>query len=848
MILRLIGLCGLLSLFILHSMDAQIDTFSIHEGWQFRQGTSTEWNNAIVPGTVQEDLLRLNLMRHPFYGTNEDSITWVEKADWVYETTFELDQGQLEKMNQILAFKGLDTYASVYLNDTQILQADNMHRQWEVDVKALLSQVNTLKIIFHSPIKVGARYMNKLPCQLPAENDSGDVKVMPVVRKAAFHFGWDWGPRIVTIGIWRPIELLSFDGPRISSLRYIDFDMAPDASVATAKAEVGLSQESFERETQVKLTCSDMTGQIIYENTIEGQYPLTSIQFDIENPQLWWPRGHGDQPLYQLNVSLLYRGEICSEKSLTIGLRKTELIREPDSIGTSFYFKVNGQPIFAKGANYIPQSHFINSLTDNDYRRVLGDAVRGNMNMIRVWGGGIYEEDIFYDLCDSLGIMVWQDMMFANTMFPVDEKFVNNMMKEVEDNVMRLHHHPSIIHWCGNNEIEVAWYNWSWQKKFNMPKSYQKELKDQYDEVFMHKIPNLISTIVPNPNFTHTSPLSNWGKIENFDHHSMHYWGVFHGEDPFEDYAVNVGRFNSEYGFQSFPNIKLIQKYFNPSNFDLKDRLLSHRQKSYKGNRLIYKHIDDYYTTPHDMLSLSYISQLTQAKGISYAIQSHRIQADRCMGTLFWQLNDCWPAISWSSVDVDGTWRALQYAVRDAYEEKTIFIETTDRDYTLYVINDTPDEFNAIWKMTVYKNHEVIFSKEGIVNLPSYSNLHYDLTPLKEQLNDGEYMKIELVNDHEQISKTHLLIKPRKLNLSDAKIDMEWEAIPEGLKLKLSSDHFVKNLYLYTSSEGFMDDNFFDLYPNETKEVIIRTKDEPNHFFRTLKHYSLNRMLKENPD
>ncbi len=829
-------------------MDAQIDTLRIHEGWQFRQGTSAEWMKASVPGTVQEDLLRMNRMPHPFFDTNEDSITWVEKADWVYETSFSMPQSQLSKAHHLLSFKGLDTYAQVYLNGEQILYADNMHRQWEVDVHGKLVEHNTLKIIFHSPIKIGSAYMEKLPCELPAENDSGEIKVMPVVRKAAFHFGWDWGPRIVTMGIWRPIELLSFDGPRISKLRYIDFTQADDGTSATVYAEVGLSPEYASEDIKVKLSCTDMNDNIISSSTFEATSPLTQLAFNIENPQLWWPRGHGEQPLYNLHVSLLYNGQATSSKQISIGLRTTELIREPDSIGTSFYFKVNGQPIFAKGANYIPQSHFINSLTEADYHRVIDDAVSANMNMIRVWGGGIYEEDIFYNLCDSLGIMVWQDMMFANTMFPVDTEFVDNMLEEVADNVMRLHHHPSIIQWCGNNEIEVAWYNWSWQKKFNIPKNYQKALKDQYDEVFMEKIPEIISQIIPNPNFTHTSPLSNWGKTENFNHHSMHYWGVFHGEDPFEDYAVNVGRFNSEYGFQSFPNISLIQKYFNPHVFDLKNPMLTHRQKSYKGNRLIYKHIKDYYTQPKDILSLSYISQLTQAKGIGYAIQSHRIQADRCMGTIFWQLNDCWPAISWSSVDVDGTWRALQYAARDAFEETTIFVETTDKDKTLYVINDTPSAFQATWKMTVYKDHNIILEKEGPVDLPAYSNLHYDLTPLDETLSQGEYVKVELVNAHKHISKTHMLILPRDLELEHPGINMDWEAIPEGLILRLKSENFIKNLYLYSSSEGSMKDNFFDLYPQQEHEVIIKTKVAPSKYFKTLKYYSLNQMLMENPD
>ena len=472
------------------------------------------------------------------------------------------------------------------------------------------------------------------------------------------------------------------------------------------------------------------------------------------------------------------------------------------------------------------------------------------MNSIRVWGGGIYEQDIFYELCDSLGLMVWQDFMFANTMYPTEPEFVDNMMEEVKENVMRLHHHPSIIHWCGNNEIDVAWHNWGWPRKYGIPKNYQKKLKNQYDVTFKEKIPTLVSSLIPNVNYSHTSPLSNWGTDENYNHHSMHYWGVFHGEDPFEKYAENVGRFNSEYGFQSFPNISLINEYFKPEKFDLKDPLLSHRQKSYKGNRLIYKHIDHYYPEPTTMTELSYISQITQAKGISYAIQSHRINKEQCMGTLFWQLNDCWPAISWSSIDSDGTWRALQYASREAYADAAVYVDSTNYKMDIVVLNDRPQPLSGQCRLSFYNEGEMIFSDRISVTTDPYSILRHDLFQYHAKLPHVEYLHIELLDENGNLTydKTHVFVQPKRLQLQKADIDKTWSKTEDGLMLTLESDTFVKSLYMYSEEKGHLSENFVDLYPGEKLIVYIRTDADLDAYSKGLKHLSLNDILGENHD
>ena len=810
--------------------DGQVDTLSLNDGWTFREGTTASWYPALVPGTVQEDLIRLGQLPDPFIGTNEDSLVWVENKDWVYQTEFNLSTEQLEKKYHTLIFHGMDTYAEVFLNGNRILVADNMFRKWEVQVSDWLKPQNKLKIYFHSPIKKGQAYLDKLPYQLPTDNDAGEIKVAPVVRKAAFHFGWDWGPRIVTCGIWRPVELLSYDGARIKDMLVHD-DIHYGVFEANEHTHDSLVGRSYARVTaDVHLEGNPFYSFInTYDDIFHwssGSDSITQIHFTIVDPEYWWPNGLGQQKLYTLRCQLGETGHSAISKK--IGLRKAELIHQPDSLGTSFYFKINGRPIFAKGANYIPQRHFTNSLTRKDYRDLLTTAAESNMNMIRVWGGGIYEEDYFYELCDSLGLMVWQDFMFANTIYPADEAFTDNILAEVRDNIQRLSHHPSIVHWCGNNEIDVAWHNWGWQKKYELKEKHQKILYDNYTKLFNTEIPEILYAELPSANYSHTSPLSNWGRQENYNHGSMHYWGVFHGEDPFEDYGKNIGRFNSEYGFQSFPNINVIEDFFHPKSFDLEDPLLAHRQKSYKGNRLIYKHLADYYPEPTSLLELSYLSQLAQAKGISMAIRAHRLDQPRCMGTLYWQLNDCWPAVSWSSLDYNGQWRALHYRVKEAYAPIACIVDMSKGKTELVFLNELLATEKLNYTILTLKGEML---EQGELVVSSMDRISIDISHL---ISDLSAVHIKMIHSGVESSQIHWI--DQELELEEPMIEMNLE---QSL-LRVSSKKLVKDLYLYSEDGYIFSSNFFDLLPGSTKEIKLSHPETKSFDISKIRYISYN--------
>ena len=827
---------SLLILIPVTAAQAQNHKITLHEGWQFREASNSEWQPASVPGTVQEDLLRLGQIPDPLIGTNEDSILWVEDKDWVYQTYFDLPPTDLRKPNHSLVFHGLDTYAEVFLNGQRILTADNMHRTWHTNVSQHVKpQDNLLKIYFHSPIKQGQTLLQDLPYQLPADNDAGNIKVMPVVRKAAFHFGWDWGPRIVTSGIWRPVELVTWGNQRIKTAAVKSITLDSSQTAVSARVEVELEMIGDpDLEAQRNLLASVLTSWVGDDWTIQTVYPgSNTVYFHVKEAQLWWPRGQGEQPLYDLNFKWGF-DEDPKNPDFTIrtGIRKAELIAQPDSTGTSFYFEVNDRPVFCKGANYIPQRHFTNSLTKKDYRDLLTTAAASNFNMIRVWGGGIYEEDYFYELCDSLGIMVWQDLMMANTIYPADSSFTQNVLAEVEDNVLRLSHHPSIIHWCGNNEINVAWHNWGWQKTYKLKKKHQKLLYDNYQEVFMQKIPDLLKDHLSYAPYSHTSPLSNWGTPENYQHGSMHHWGVFHGEEPFDSYEENIGRFNSEYGFQSFPHINILKDEIGVQALDLEHAALEHRQKSYKGNRLIYKHLAEYYPQPRSLLELSYLSQLTQAMGISMAIKAHRLDQPRCMGTLYWQLNDCWPAISWSGIDYNGQWRALHHRVKAAYEDCTFFPTKTNKGIILDFINDSSTDISGVLTM----DGEQVMALSLKAGEMMTREISCDWA-------GKEAVQLTWAHEVKTIEKIIWQHSEKNWTPSPTEIQMELVTGPDGQALELKADGWVRNLYLYSDEALHFADNFFDLAPGVVKRIQLKGKGKRLPDPVEIKCLSMNEVL-----
>ncbi len=653
---KFLSICFLLSSLLSHSQSVLVN-----QGWVFRNAGDVSWFGAEVPGTIHTDLLRNGVIDDPFTDLNELSQQWVGQKNWEYRNTFSLEKNVLKQTHIELVFEGLDTYATVKLNGDTILEADNMFRSWRVDITELAEAENTLEILFTSPIKKNTeKAKNYLP--LPGGTDTSAFPVAPFTRKAAYHFGWDWAPRFVTMGIWKDVRIEAWSGVKIRDA-HIQLGKLADEK---AELELHLELES-EKAQKVKVFMPPFIDEKVFVK--KGKHTKT-IAFTIENPVRWWPHTQGFPFLYNLNLSVELKGKVLDREKIKYGIRTIELVNGPDSIGTSFYFKVNGKPTFMKGANYIPQDVFLPRVKDSDYEELLGLAKDAGMNMLRVWGGGVYERDVFYDICDSLGILVWQDFMFAGTLYPADYSFVSNVRIEAEEQVKRLRNHPSLALWCGNNEIEVAWKNWGWHEQYGYTAADSTVLWQGYRQIFENALPNAVALHHPGIAYVPTSPQSNWGKLENFDHGSMHYWGVWHGSDDFSGYQKYVGRFMVEYGFQSFPNTSTLNAFVNRKHRSLSSPVMLARQKSYVGNGKIEEFILQYIT---DSLSGHFNdfverSQEVQGLGLEIAINAHIQKQPHCMGTLMWQLNDCWPGPSWSIIDYQRKPKKSYFSVKRAFQ------------------------------------------------------------------------------------------------------------------------------------------------------------------------------------
>ena len=562
----------LLSFAFAQPLQAQKLLVPINSGWQFHQQDEAKWHNAKVPGEVHTDLLTNKLIPDPFYRDNEVKLQWIEKLDWEYKTSFQAPPDMLNKKKVELVFDGLDTYADVYLNNQLVLKANNMFRQWKVDVKNLLKPSgNSLLIHFYSAQKkVDSLAAADLPYVIP-DNPRA------YVRKAQYHFGWDWGPKFTTCGIWKPVRLEGYD--------------------------VELKEPEYVRPLDVRL------------------------------------------------------------------------IQEPDEKGTSFFFNINGKPVYMKGANYIPSDAFVSRLTKDDYRRMLMMAKDANMNMLRVWGGGIYEDDYFYDLCDSLGIYIWQDFMFAGTMIPGDKAFFENVKEEIKYQVKRLRRHKSIVIWCGNNEDDEAFFKWGWHQSFRISKTDSVRLWSDYVRMFRDSIPSWLKELDPYRPYVSTSPRYHWSEPKSITQGDSHYWGTWWGGEDFEVFETKTGRFISEYGMQAMPNYSSTEKVTEPQDRYLFSSVIKVHQRAGNGFKKLEGYLKKYIIDSARIAGLTledytYVTQCVQYFGFKNMILMHRNQEPYNMGTLLWQLNDCWPVASWSITDYyNRSPKAAWYAVKEAYRD-----------------------------------------------------------------------------------------------------------------------------------------------------------------------------------
>ena len=813
-------------LYSTHLFAQDINIFDLNGDWKFRRAGSKEWMPAKVPGTVHQDLMRNKVIPDPYNRDNESKLQWIGEVGWEYQKTFNYAEEKFEWRHIELVCKGLDTYANVYLNDSLIFVANNMFREWFGDVKRFLRiGPNVLRIQFPAVKDQIKREYDKLPNKLP-----GDEKV--VARKAAYHFGWDWGPTLVTSGIWRPIYLREWQSVKLLGVQFIQKKLTD--SVADISAQVTLFSE-LDDPAEIKLFID--TTQIFKQSVdlVQGPNVLRS-DFSIPKPKRWWPNGSGDQILYNFGYEVWFHDKLIGRGRQKIGLRTIELVQEPDSLGKSFYFKVNDQPIFAKGANYIPQDNFVPRVTDSSYRALISDVKNANMNMLRVWGGGIYENDIFYDLCDANGIMVWQDFMFANAMYPGTKDFFDNVRIEAIQNIVRLRQHPSIAVWCGNNEIDEGWKNWGWQKQYKYSAEDSASIYRDYRMLFTVILPNAVKKFDTTRAYIPTSPLYGWGRKESLKEGDSHYWGVWWGKEPLTAYNDKVGRFMSEFGFQGFPDLTTIKKFTTPEDRVLGSPVMKAHQKHPVGFETIDEHLLKDFRKPKDFDSYVYVSQLLQARGIKGAIEAHRRAKPYCMGSLFWQLNDCWPVVSWSARDYLGKKKALFHALPDLYDLLLMSPVVEDGHVKVYISSDDWRPHGGVMTVKLVDFHGNMYSDEGFkIEIPGNTSLvYYDTlqSALLGKLNPNEVFLLVTYRGYMSgVSAKNIFYftPPKDLNLPVPEIKKSVKANGFGYTVTVSSDKLVKNLYLSTTLPGDFSENYFDLLPGESREIqFSTTRKDPN--------------------
>jgi beta-mannosidase len=805
----------------------------INGNWTFRQVGEADWMPATVPGTVHTDLMENGIIDDPYYRLNELDVQWIDKVDWEYKTTVWADENILGRDRIQLDFKGLDTYADVFLNGKQILAADNMFREWKTDVKKVLNEgENELHIRFRSPIVEGLKKYDANEFVYPgAENDQAErgqvedgKRVSIYTRKAGYHYGWDWGPRLVTSGVWRPVLLTAWDEARIESLQIVQHEVSDDKATFTAVFEV-------EAEKRGKATLAvKNNGTTLATASVQLQEGIEKyeVDFEILNPQLWWTNGLGEAHLYNITGELEMGKRKISEET-RIGIRTLELVREKDEYGTSFYFKLNGHPVFMKGANIIPNDMFLPRVTEKNYRTLIETAKKSNMNMLRVWGGGIYEDDIFYGLCDENGILVWQDFMFACAMFPNDEPFLKNIRQEAIDNVKRLRNHPSIALWCGNNEILTAWNTWGWKGLAERQGSdVPEKVWQAYVDIFHKTLPEVVEKFDPQRSYWGSSPSSGLGVQADLVNGDEHYWGVWWGKEPFETYATHLARFMSEYGFQSFPEFATVKKYTAPEDHDIYSEVMKSHQRSSIGNETIEYYLLKEYNRPKDFESFLYVNHVLQAEGIKFGLEGHRRAMPFTMGSLYWQLNDVWPVASWSSTDYYQKWKALQYYVKKGFEQVLVSPYQDELKFKVGIVNDRLEQVNAqlILKMMDF-NGRVIWEKASLVEIPANSSRDY----FNENKNEFLYRKdtrnllflAELIENGQTVSRNIYFFRPfKELKIPVPQIDYIIAAADSGFNIELTTDKLAKNVYLQIGDEtGFFSDNYFDMLPGEKITVHL---------------------------
>ena len=790
----------------------------INNNWTMRRTDSGRRLPATVPGSVYGDLLSNHEIEDPFWKDNEIEVLKLMDYDYEYETFFDADERFLYSTQTVIRFEGLDTLADVYLNGEHIITANNMHRIWEKDVKDLLKgKGNTLKVIFHSPTKFIAKAFSEAPTLGTEDCMQGFVHL----RKAHYMFGWDWGAHLPDMGIMRDVSLISYNSVRLNSVNFIQhhgnditLEIIPEFDVLDGSKELTVEYEVTAPEGTV--------------STYRGQDNMISISPDNR----WWPRGYGKQNLYTVTVNI-YDGEsMLDSMTRRVGIRTITMDRTPDKWGERFCVCVNGINIFAMGADYIPEDHLLGRVTPETTRKLLEKAVFANFNSIRVWGGGYYPDDWFYDLCDEMGIIIWQDFMFACAVYDLTPEFEANIRAEFKDNIIRLRHHASLGLMCGNNEMEQFVKEGVWVTK-------PSEIED-YTRMYEQILPSMMKELAPQVFYWPASPSSGGGFDEPQDENrgDVHYWDVWHGNKPFSEYRKFHFRYLSEFGFQSFPSVKTIETITDDErDMNIFSYIMERHQRNGSANGKIMNYMQQTYRYPTDFDTLIYASQLLQANAIRYGVEHFRRNRndDRCMGAVYWQFNDCWPVASWSSVDYEGRLKALHYYARRFFAPVMISCKeegmlgssqelvrlpfSFNKSVRFCVSNETLEDktVQISWQIRDSKA-SVLKSSEIVRSVPKQTSLWLDKEELPGIDIYNEYVSYQASIGDEVISEgTVIFSLPKYFRFIDPNLRYE----VDGNMITIHADSYAGSVEIRNDNDDLiLTDNFFDMNAG-TKTVKV---------------------------
>ncbi|MGN6790209.1 MAG: beta-mannosidase [Rhodanobacteraceae bacterium] len=843
----------LAGLAMLPSLASALTTQSLDAGWQFRiapddahardHPRAAQWLPATVPGSAQTDLMALELVPDPYWRDDEAKVQWVGLSNWQYRKTFEVDAATLGRAHVDMVFGGLDTFADVQLNGQKILSADNMFRRWRVPVKGLLhAGANTLEVKLYSPIERLQPWLLKQPYALPGEFDSafGDEpkgrQTANYVRKAAYQYGWDWGPRVVTEGIWQDVKLESWSAVRLADFHVAQKSVTVDIAKLDAQLEIEADQPTSAH-LVVRWRAPGGAMQSLQRDVLlKAGDNHVAIPVEIAHPQRWWPVGYGKPNLYDFHVDVVVDGDTLASADKETGLRNIELRRRKDQWGKSFEFTVNGVPIFAKGANFIPPDIFPTRVTPEKFRQLLESARNANMNMLRVWGGGYYLPDDFYAMADRLGLMVWQDFMFGGAIPPSDPAFRDNVRAEATQQVQRLRDHPSIVLWCGNNEVETGWESWDDRKAFkkSLTAVQRRHIEQGMRDLFDHTLRDVVAQNEPDVPYWPSTPGTDYdGPVNVTDDGDYHYWDVWSGEAlPVTAYLDVTPRFMSEYGLQSMPSMRTIDAFTEPEDRSIDSKVMRAHQKFDKGNgnRRLLEYVERQFGEPNDLASFAYLSQVMQAEGIQLAAEHLRASRPQSMGSLYWQLDDTWPGITWSSIDWYGRWKALQYHARRFYSPLLIAALRNQGVTSVSLVSDRTTPVHARWRLRVMDfAGKVLDERAADATLAPLSSTPAGTFTDAQLLHGADPRKsvavFELFVGGKRVSRNLVFFDAAKdLALPEPHIDARLARTGAGYTLTLDTDKLAREVWVsFGDIDARVSDNAFDMLPGQRVTVMIRS-------------------------